>query len=310
MKIENFKIISDKEIYDKITNKDIKNVINNMDFKIFNEKITFKLKKSNIGLINSIRHACYKIDEVYYLDADFNDIKLVSDDNIYIHKTYLLNRLRAIPIKQDSKLENFIDKNIGKLYFETNRTKQYTNITTEHLKFNIKESIVFNKFRLYQLIYSKSNLIIDNILLRKGYNQNNCTYSTINTFAINTDDTNEPSTAVEYTDFDIMICTNGTIDFFEFINNIINKIITKFDKQYIILKDENNTLLSILYENENYILENLILEYSFKNNFSPIISVKENNLYIKHLSETNLKLVIKNIIADLNEFKNLINGFK
>ena len=308
MKIDNFKLVSDKDIYDKINNNHIKNIINNNNFKIFNEQITFKLKDSNIGLINSIRHACYKLDEVYYLDTDFNDIKLISDDNIYIHKTYLLNRLKSIPIKQDSsKLEKFLNKNIGKLHFETNRSKQYSDITTEHLIFNIKDTIIFNKFRLYQLIYSKSTLLIDNIYLKKGYNQNNSTFSTVHTFSINTQDTNTSSTAIDYTDFDVSICTNGTINFFEYINNIINKIIAKFDKQYIVFKDENNKLLSLLYENENYILENLILEYSFKNNFSPIITIKNNNLYINNLSENDLNLVIKKIIEELNEFKTLIN---
>jgi hypothetical protein len=314
MKIENFNLVSDKDIYNKIPHKEINSIvqhfINNKKINIFNEKITFKLKNSNIGLINSIRHACYKIDEVYYLDADFNDIKLISEDNIYIQNKYILNRLKSIPIKQDDKLKQFVDKNIGSLVFETNRTEQYSDITTEHFKFNSKDiNIITNYFRLYQLIYSKSKLTINNIHLRIGYNHNDCTFSTIHTFSINTPDTDESSSSAEFHDFDVMICTNGTINFFIFINNIIDKIINRFNKQFITIKDDNDKLLSILFENENYIFENLLLEYSYLNNFSPIITIKDNNLYIKNLSEKNLLIVIKNIINDLNEFKTLINKF-
>jgi hypothetical protein len=117
MKIENFELISDKDIYNKIPNKELNNTVKQLidkhNFKNFSEKITFSLIDSNIGLINSIRHACYKIDSTYYLDADFSDVKLITDDNIYIHAKYLLNRLRAVPIKQSKELDEYVDKKIG-----------------------------------------------------------------------------------------------------------------------------------------------------------------------------------------------------
>lgn len=313
MKIENFNIISDQDIYQNIPNKElnalVKAFITQNSFQNFNEKITFKLKDANIGFINSIRHACYKTDEVYYLDADFNDIKLITEDNIYIQKTYLLNRLKSIPIKQDPILKQYVDTNIGKLQFNNNRTSQYSNVTTEHLIFNIKDNIIINKFCLYQLIYSKATLLIDNIHLKVGRNQDNCMFSSVHTFSINTPDTNESSSNIEFSEFDIMIATNGTINFFVFINKIIDNIITKFEKKYVALKDDNDNLLSLLYENEDYIFENLILEYSYKNKFSPIISIKDNNLYIKNISENNLETVFKHILNEFNDFKTLINTF-
>jgi hypothetical protein len=316
MKIENFNLISDKLIYQNIKNKDVNEFINNYisknNLNNFNETITFRLTNSNISLINSIRHGCYKMDNVYYLDADFNNVKLITDDNIYIQKIYLLNRLRAIPIKQDKKLEAFIDTNIGKLVFETNRNAQYSDITTQHIKLNMpidKCPIIFNTFRLYQLIYSKSTLLIDNIYLRVGYNNQNSSFSNVHTFAINTDESNtvSASSSTNYTDFDVTIETNGTINFFELINNIIDRIINKFDKKYIVISYEKS--YTLLYENENYIFENLILEYSYKKKLSPIISIKNENVYIKNLSENELNNVIKDIVNELNEFKKLINNF-
>ena len=313
MKIENFAIISDKDVFNNIPNKDLNNLVKQLldknNFKNFCEKITFKFKNSNIGLINSIRHACYKIDHVYYLDANLSDVKLSTDDNIYIQATYLLNRLKAIPIKQTKELNKYIDQNIGKLEFKNNRNKQYSDITTKHIIFNIKEPIIINDFRLYQLIYSKATLTIENIYLRIGYNKNNSSHSNVHAFAIVPSNNIENSASDKLTDFDVTISTNGTLNFFEFINNIIDLMITNFEKKYILLKDNDDKLLSILYENENFIFENLILEYGFQNKFSPIINITNDNIYIKNLSEENLNIIINNIIAELKIFKNLINLF-
>ena len=313
MKIENFEIITDKEVFNNIPNKELNNVvklfIEKNKFKNFCEKITFKLKNSNIGLINSIRHACYKIDSTYYLDADFSDVKLLTDDNIYIHAKYLLNRLRSVPINQTKDLDKYVDQKIGKLEFKNNRKEQYSDVTTQHLKFDIKEPIIANTFRLYQLIYSKAILSIENIHLRLGYNKDNCTHSNVHSFSIIPINTLENSSSTDFTDFDITISTNGISNFFDFINKIIDLIITNFEKKYILIKDNDDNILSILYENENLIFENLILEYGFKNKFSPIINIKNDNVYIKNLSEDNLKIIINNSIAELNEFKKLINLF-
>jgi hypothetical protein len=286
MIIENFNIISDKDLFKEFN-----------DFKLFNETIQFTLKNTYLSIINSLRHACYKNDFMFYMNADFNDIQLDTEDNIYIQKKYILNRLLSIPIKQNIDFLNKYDnKVIGKLIYKTNRNLQFNDVTTNDIIFNNKElqdNIIFNKFRLYQLIYSKSTLNINNIRLNIGYNKDNCTHSNIHTFCINHDN--------KLNLFNIKISTNGTINIIEFIINKIKLIIKMFEKKYIIIDS------AILFEDENYIFENLILEFGIKNNFSPICSIKNNNLIIKNIDEKQLDIIIKDIILHFNQFIKLLS---